>query len=68
MSWLTNLFKRKETIADLAADKVEGRRAWMPEEVTFITKNFRKLGAVEVAWQLGRTADSVRGKAKSLGL
>lgn len=68
MSWLTNLLKRKDTIAELVQDDSTTKKAWTPDEVTFISKNFRKLGAVEVAWQLGRTGDSVRSKARTLGL
>lgn len=69
MSWLKNLLKRKKTVAELIQDdNVIARKAWTPDEVKLLTKEFRKIGAVEVAWQLGRTEDSVRGKARSLGL
>lgn len=69
MSWLTNLFKRSKTIQELVEDdSVIKRKAWTPDEVKFLTKNYHKIGATEVAWQLGRSKDSIYAKAKSLGL
>lgn len=66
MDWFKKLFKRSDNTA--VAEQAVVRKVWTPDEVKFITKNFRKLGANEVAWQLGRTEDSVRSKAKVLGL
>jgi len=69
MSWLKNLFKRSKTIKELAEDdSVIKPKAWTPDEVKFLQKNFKKIGAAEVAWQLGRSKDSVYGKARTLGL
>lgn len=68
MSLFTKIFGKKNQTEEVVEEPVAKRRAWLPEEVKFITKNYRKIGAAEVAWQLDRTEDSVRGKAKALGL
>lgn len=68
MSLFTKLFGKKVQAEEQTEEVASTRRAWLPEEVKFLTKNFRKIGAAETAWQLERTEDSVRGKAKALGL
>lgn len=69
MDWLINLINRvKRNEQTEEVDVTVTRRAWLPEEVKFLSKNYRNIGATEVAHHLDRTPDSVRSKAKSLGL